>query len=162
TARTGGRKRYRWRPDADRDRSEASPARAALYQGALAGVGCRGPNVGRVLIILGLVVGCHPRRGAHRLRRRLGLSRTSACRPVSGATCGSSSRRPSDADRRRMPDVSVVIPTRGRRDLLEIAIASVRADDSARVELIVVEDGTEVVDRPLVGDGRLIRLEHVG
>lgn len=41
-----------------------------------------------------------------------------------------------------MSDVSVVIPTHNRRQLLLRALASVRAQESVRVEVIVIDDGS--------------------
>lgn len=54
------------------------------------------------------------------------------------------------------------MPTRGAPTFLDQALASVRADESAGVAIIVVEDGTAEVDDGLLGDARLVRLPYVG
>ena len=55
------------------------------------------------------------------------------------------------------PDVSVVIPTRNRRDLCRLAVESCLTDQSLSVEVIVVDDGGTddtldyLTDLPIVG-----------
>lgn len=62
-----------------------------------------------------------------------------------------------DAERRRLPPVSVVIPTCQRPDLLARALASVRAQSLAPAEILVVDDGGAAAARPAV-DGAGVRL----
>lgn len=63
------------------------------------------------------------------------------------------------------PLVSVIIPTYNRADLLREAVASVRRQSYAPLELIVVDDGstdaTAASLRPL-SDARLVRQDHTG
>jgi glycosyltransferase involved in cell wall biosynthesis len=54
-----------------------------------------------------------------------------------------------------LPLVSVVIPTRNRPDTVEVAIHSVLHQDHPRVEVIVVDDGSEPPYSPAVDDARI-------
>lgn len=63
----------------------------------------------------------------------------------------------------REPEVSVVIPTRNRRELLTRALASVRAQVGVGLEVIVVDDGSADDTAELVGrldDARVRLLRH--
>jgi glycosyltransferase involved in cell wall biosynthesis len=63
------------------------------------------------------------------------------------------------------PDVTVVIPTKDRPDMLVLALASVCAQRDVAVEILVVDDGTEVDAAStveLVGDRRIRAIRNGG
>jgi len=59
-------------------------------------------------------------------------------------------------------DVTVVVPTRGAPTFLAEALDSIRRDDSADTEIVVVEDGTDEVGDALLDGARLVRVPYVG
>jgi len=68
---------------------------------------------------------------------------------------------------RRVPAVSVVIPTRDRRDLLGAALSSVLGQSGVDLEVLVVDDGSsdgtaEMVTGLRDGRVRLLRRERAG
>ena len=67
------------------------------------------------------------------------------------------------ADRSRQPEVTVVIPTRNRKQLLRLALASALEQTGVELEVVVVDegsrDGTAEMIRSL-GDGRVRLVRH--
>lgn len=61
------------------------------------------------------------------------------------------------------PDVSVVVPTHGRDELLILTIASVLRQEAVALELIVVDDGSDVDVQAIVegaDDDRIVLMRH--
>lgn len=56
-----------------------------------------------------------------------------------------------------MPSISVIIPTCDRPDRLTAALRSVKSQTLRPAEIIVVDDGTTVLDFPLDNDVRIVR-----